>query len=139
VVGFLQQTLERDDRPVRKDTWRLQIGVVGPNARGETVQNNFHDLIGVAHANGWDNQLRDELAFDVTAERKWQVPLEDLGGGLAVDVVPYAAASLGTVHTYGAGGALLRLGCNLIVDFGPPRILPGAPGSVTTRRGASPA
>jgi len=29
------------------DTWELDLGVVGPSALGEEVQNNFHKLIGV--------------------------------------------------------------------------------------------
>ncbi len=35
------------DEPMRLDTLQLDLGVIGPAAGGEFVQNNFHKLIGV--------------------------------------------------------------------------------------------
>lgn len=34
------------------DTWELDLGIVGPSARGEEVQNDFHRLIGSPQARG---------------------------------------------------------------------------------------
>ena len=51
----LQSTYKRvdpktmKDVPVRLDTLALDVGLVGPAAGGEFVQNNFHRLIGVRH------------------------------------------------------------------------------------------
>ena len=50
----LQSTYKRvdpktiKDEPVRLDTLQLDLGLIGPAAGGEFVQNNFHSLIGVA-------------------------------------------------------------------------------------------
>ena len=65
-ASLLQYTYKRhdaktgQDEPVRLDTLQVDLGVIGPAAGGEFVQNNFHRLIGVARANGWANQLHNE-------------------------------------------------------------------------------
>lgn len=146
-VGLsLHETYEHDGEPTHQDVIQLQLGLVGPDAHGETVQNDFHDIIGVAGANGWDNQLRDELGVNLIAERKWRRSLAGPNAAtcrwyapscLDIDVIPHAGASLGNVQTYAAAGGLIRLGRNLGKDFGPPRILPGLPGSETLGDGAA--
>ena len=62
------------------DSVELNFGVVGPYALGEEVQNNYHDLIGVARSNGWDNQLNNELGFMMIFERKWRPHLGEAVG-----------------------------------------------------------
>ena len=75
---------------MRLDTLQLDLGVIGPAAGGEFVQNNFHRLIGVAPANGWANQLHNEPTLGLTFERRWRtgrgVVLED--PKLEYDIVP---------------------------------------------------
>src|SRR5689334_6818214 len=74
----LQYTYKRRDEktgrqePVRLDTLQLDLGVIGPAAGGEFVQNNFHNLIGVAQANGWANQLHNEPTIGIGFERRWR-------------------------------------------------------------------
>ncbi len=53
------------------DRVALELGVVGPVALGEEVQNEFHRFIDVPTANGWDNQLDNEPGVNLIAERKW--------------------------------------------------------------------
>lgn len=118
----------------RLDVAALEIGVVGPSAKAEEVQNGFHELIRSNEVNGWDNQLKDEPAFSIILERKWKTPkLILIGRGkvldLGMDFIPHAGVSLGTVQTHGALGATVRLGNHLPGDFGPPRIRPSSPGS----------
>ncbi len=113
--------------------FELQLGMVGPSALGEQVQNNFHRLINTDRSNGWDHQLKDEPVFAAIATRAWRVPLARPGAGVAgleLELLPSATLSLGTVQTSLAGGALLRLGQGLEADFGPPRIRPALAGSV---------
>ena len=50
-------------------------------------------------------------------------------GGLQVDFLPSLGAALGNVYTCASLGTRFRLGVNLPVDYGPPRIRPGALGS----------
>ncbi|HAD26245.1 MAG TPA: DUF2219 domain-containing protein, partial [Alphaproteobacteria bacterium] len=44
----------------------------GPAAQGEFVQNEWHKLIGADKANGWDNQIKDEIGINLSFERAWR-------------------------------------------------------------------
>ncbi|MFZ5782397.1 MAG: lipid A deacylase LpxR family protein [Pseudomonadota bacterium] len=133
----LQYTYKRYDErtgiqePVRLDTLQFDVGVIGPAAGGEFVQNNFHRLIGVAQANGWANQLHNEPTIGIGFERRWRtartVVLDD--PKLEVDFIPRIGAALGNVAIYGDVGGTARIGKNLRDDFGPPRPRPALPGS----------
>ncbi|MBV8592829.1 MAG: lipid A deacylase LpxR family protein, partial [Caulobacteraceae bacterium] len=120
------------ERPDRLDTVELDVGMVGPAALGQQVQDDWHQLIGVSGANGWSHQIKNEPGLDLMLERLWRVPLTtgaDDGDGTGVDLVPNAVGSLGNVFTYGGGGMTVRFGNDLQADFGPPRISPAVPGS----------
>jgi len=105
----------------------ILIGVVGPAALAEEVQNDYHQLIGAKSAGGWDSQLKNEPGLMVTYERYWRVPVTGTGGLL--DVVPRAGATVGNVMTYGQAGGLLRFGNALDADYGPVRIRPALSGT----------
>lgn len=111
------------------DTWEFGLGIVGPSALGEDVQNNFHKLIGVAGAQGWANQLGDEPTLSLTHERKWRHLWPHPRSGLMMDVTPHLGVGLGNVSSYLNGGVTLRFGEGLARDYGPPRIRPSLPGS----------
>lgn len=111
------------------DTWELDLGVVGPAALGEQVQNDFHRLIGVPVARGWAHQLKDEPTVALTHERKWRHLWRHPRSGLGTDVTPHLGIGLGNVASYLNGGLTLRVGEGLDRDFGPPRIRPSLPGS----------
>jgi len=106
----------------------VQLGVVGPAALGEFVQNNYHDLINVPRAEGWDRQLKDEPAATLLLERRWRVPLGTLGGW-QTEAIPVVSGAVGNVATYAAAGALFRIGQGLEADWGPVRIRPALAGS----------
>jgi lipid A 3-O-deacylase len=111
------------------DTFELNLGVVGPSAKGEQLQNGFHRAIGSDQANGWDNQLHDEFGAVLYYEHKWRGLLETSRGGFGVDVTPHVGGALGNVYTYAAGGATLRFGQDLPSDYGPPRVRPALAGT----------
>jgi lipid A 3-O-deacylase len=132
----LQYTYKRRDEkgslePVRLDTLQLDLGLIGPAAGGEFAQNNFHNLIGVAQANGWGNQLHNEPTIGIGFERRWRttraVVIED--PKLEVDFIPRVGGALGNVAIYGDVGGTARIGKNLRDDFGPTRARPALPGS----------
>jgi hypothetical protein len=109
----------------------LQLGIIGPGALGEQVQNNTHDLLNIERALGWNTQLKDEPGVNLIATRQWRFNAPSgVWDGVSVGVVPTVAASLGNVHTYGAVGGIVRIGTALDSDFGPPRVRPAAAGSV---------
>ena len=37
----------------------FQLGLTGPNALGEIVQNGIHQIIGEENADGWDEQIEE--------------------------------------------------------------------------------
>lgn len=115
-----------------QDQWKLDLGVVGPSAQGEFVQNGWHKVINVEKANGWDNQIRDEVGLNLSFERAWRSSTfgkQDIDGFVQMDFIPYTILSLGNVQTYAGLGGTLRLGPTLPDDFGPTRIYPGVGGS----------
>jgi hypothetical protein len=120
-VSLLQDNAES------RSVLALGLGVVGPWALGEQVQNGFHDVIGQGHTNGWDTQLHNEPAFEVTTGRTWRLPTGELGG-LQSDFLPEITAGLGNLRVYGELGGVFRVGQGLDSDFGVARIRPGMSG-----------
>ena len=111
------------------NTLELQLGIVGPHAYGEEIQNTVHDWLEDNPARGWDSQLKDEFGFNLILERKWRAIPLPIGDDFGLDLTPHLRISLGNVATYAAAGATLRFGQNLAADFGAPLIRPSASGS----------
>ncbi len=105
----------------------IGLGLLGPDAAGEQVQNGFHDLIGQGHNNGWRTQLKDEPLLQVTTGGIFRVPVTRFGG-LEVDALPEITVGAGNLRVYAETGAVLRLGQGLQSDYGTPRLRPGASG-----------
>ena len=136
IAGILQYThYKKDERDrevqTRQDTLMLDVGVVGPSAGGEFVQNNVHNIIRVERANGWGNQLHDEPTLGLTFERRWRTGATTIFDEprLELDFVPRAAVALGNVATYASVGGQMRFGRDLSIDFGAARPRPALPGS----------
>jgi hypothetical protein len=113
------------------DTYELEIGLTGPSALGEEAQRGIHDFLGAPDPQGWDSQLRDELAFAVSFDRRWRPPWARLStdiGGLEFDLTPNAGVTLGTLRTEARLGAAARIGWRLDNDYGPPRVRPSLSG-----------
>lgn len=98
----------------------LDLGIVGPQAYAEDIQNGYHKLIGIGEAEGWRNQLKNEPAVLLTASRTWRSAPLALGP-FAADVLPELDAGLGNVATYAGAGVMVRFGQGLDVDYGPSR------------------
>jgi lipid A 3-O-deacylase len=122
-ASLLQDTDRR-----RLENLELDAGIVGPGSLAKQVQNDFHQFIGIAQANGWSSQLQNEPGVMLTYERLWRLPLAgDPNNG--IDIVPQLGATAGNIMTYGEAGALLRLGKGLQADYGPVRIRPALSGT----------
>ena len=109
------------------DTVELNLGIVGPWALGRQVQNGVHDLINVGRSNGWGHQLDNEPGLMLIGERRWR-PAPWKLFGLEAGAIPHIGGSVGNVMTFASAGAILRLGQNLDVDYGPPLIRPSLSG-----------
>ena len=84
----------------------LGLGVIGPAALGEPVQNGFHRLLGQETVNGWSTQIGNQPVIQLTAERTWRVPL-DAVGDLEVDVLPSVTVGAGTFRIYAQAGGTI--------------------------------
>jgi len=115
------------DRGDVLDSLQIETGIVGPHAFGKPVQRGWHELINVREPRGWDNQLRDEPGLNVSVERKWRASTQRMMG-LQADLTPNVGATVGNVLTQAKAGLTLRVGNNLDVDYGPPRIRPSIAG-----------
>lgn len=115
------------DTDTTRSTLMLSLGVVGPGAGAEQLQDGFHDLIGQAHVKGWGHQIDNTPAFEVLSERTWRVPIAAFGS-LETDVLPDLTAAVGDVRDYLQTGVTIRLGQGLNSDFGAPRVRPGLSG-----------
>jgi hypothetical protein len=130
-LGFAAYA-DRGPRLTEFGAVELQLGVVGPSALGEQVQNNVHDFINVDRALGWDYQLKDEPGVNLILTRQYRLthPFNAADPrGYAIGFVPGYSVSLGNVQTYASAGLTMRIGRNLLSDFGPPRIRPAPAGS----------
>ena len=111
------------------DQIAVQIGVVGPSAGGEWAQNEFHKLIGVDSAKGWDNQLQDELGIVVNYDKKLRRVAYLGSTDFGADITPNLGLALGNVYTHARAGLTVRVGQDLGNDYGPPRVRPSLGGS----------
>lgn len=119
--------LQETDRHMLENL-EIDVGIVGPGALGRQTQNDFHQFIGIAQAQGWSHDIQTEPGGMLTYERLWRVSLIGDGDN-GVDIVPQLGATAGNVMTYGDAGALLRVGKNLRADYGPARIRPALSGT----------
>lgn len=110
---------------------QLQVGILGPSARGEEVQDAIHHALGDAEFQGWDNQLRDEPVFRIVHERMRRFPA-DTGPGWGWDAITHWGGSVGTLATYANAGGELRFGRNLPDDFGSTPLRPAGENTAPT-------
>jgi len=105
-------------RKNRKNTWEIQLGIVGPASQAESVQNFAHDLVDSDRARGWKNQLKNEVTLDFIYESQWRVWSRKLYSNFSFDLIPHMGTRIGMARTYVNGGAELRTGWKLPDDFG---------------------
>ena len=109
-----------------RNTLMLDVGVVGSWSYAQQAQRLVHDLRGLEHPNGWDNQLHNELGVTAVYSREWRWPKHARRSGLDWEFLPHAGLAVGNVATYANLGCELRAGLNLPDDFGTAAIGPDA-------------
>ena len=112
-------------------TTQLQVGIVGPSALGEQVQNEVHHILGDPPFEGWDNQLHDEPVIRLVHERMKRYSSDN--GVWGWDAITHYGGSLGNLATYANAGAELRFGRHLPDDFGSTPLRPAGENTAPTR------
>jgi len=130
LYGGVTWVVERRDRGhVILDTFQANVGIVGPAAFGDEVQNQFHRIIGDDPLNGWDFQLDNEPGIELVYERRVQLWTSPRLGPLQASFEPHAGGTLGNVAINGRVGGTVRIGDRLDLDYGPPRVRPALSGA----------
>lgn len=150
-VDYTREDLVAGDRPyaaalllslgynARRGGWmhvsQLRLGMVGPSARGEQVQNEWHDIINVDRFNGWDHQLRDEPVIQVVHEHLWRLPRSAArnADGWGWDAIAHGGFALGNLGTHANAGGELRFGWRLPDDFGSDPLRPSGENAAPRR------
>ena len=148
--GIVTTELVEDDRPyaawlyfgagfhLKTDKYQnsaeIQLGMVGSSALGKEFQDFVHDRRGIARANGWANQLKNEIGLNIVAEhrRRFGPDPGEIKTGWGVDAIGNAGLVIGNVSTYANLGIEGRFGYNLPSDFGTTHIRPGAETNIPT-------
>jgi len=115
-----------------RSTMVLGIGLVGPAAGAQGLQNGFHKFIDQPGARGWTTQLRNEPLLQLTSERTWRLPIATIGP-IETDALPSLTAAVGNLRAYLQTGITIRLGQGLRSDFGAARLRPAVTGGDTFR------
>ena len=98
----------------------LDVGIVGPSAIGEEIQNGVHTLMHIPHALGWSHQLHDEPGIVLAWEHRHGLKRTSFAeSNLGGDLLGHYGLSLGNVDTSARVGLMLRAGWRLPLDFGP--------------------
>jgi hypothetical protein len=118
----------------RIDNLEIDIGVVGPWSKADKTQKQWHRWFDYDDPKGWDNQIKNEPGIIILFERQQRLAKMDLPMGLEWEFVPSFGFAAGNVMTYASAGATLRIGDDLSVDYGPPRIRPSMPTGGFLRR-----
>lgn len=118
-----------------RNTFAMNIGVVGPLSYGEEAQRLIHEVRGFDVPRGWDNQLHNEVGVLAVYERTWRWPHRDRRVGFDWESLPHAGIAVGNVADYLNLGGELRIGLNLPDDFGTPDIGPAATTSTPVEGG----
>jgi hypothetical protein len=105
----------------------LSIGLAGPDAGAEDLQNGFHSLIGQATVKGFNSQIPNTPAVELLSGRTWRLRIAEFGA-LETDVLPSLTAAVGDVRDYAQAGVTFRIGQGLNSDFGVSRLRPGLSG-----------
>lgn len=108
--------------PTHSHSLELDIGVVGPEAMGETTQNGYHRLIQIPDANGWAHQLSTEPTLQMSYSQKIRFLELKTATERTFDVIPYFGANFGNVLIAAHTGIMVRGGLRLPDDFGPSRL-----------------
>ena len=119
---------------VVRDSFTLNVGVVGSWSLAEDAQHFVHNIIGQSSPNGWSYQLHNELGVVGVYQRTWRWPVHQRRVGLDWEFLPHAGLAVGNVLTYANLGGEFRAGLNLPDDFGTETIQPGSSTSTPVER-----
>ena len=101
------------------ENFGVNVGIVGPESLGGTMQTWFHDTFHFDVPKGWHHQLHTEPGLDLKYARLWRLSMSPESAHYC-DLIPYVGGSAGNILVAGNVGATVRAGWDLPNDFGIP-------------------
>ncbi len=114
------------------DSLSLQVCIIGPASGMEQLQAYVHERFGSEIAQGWDNQLNNEIGLQLNYLHKWRFVPETVGG-IESSIIPYIGGDFGNIAINANAGAQFRLGWNIPEDFGSSSIDEGGENGIPVR------
>ena len=104
---------------------RYSIGTIGPDSHSEESQKTVHEWLGCDTPMGWDNQMPNELMFNIYQDRYYTLySISYNRFGTDIDAV--YGGTLGTAYVNGRIGTQIRIGYNIPPKSVAGRIVPKA-------------
>jgi len=128
--SYLEFALHQSSK-TNLDSLTLEIGNIGPQSKINKLQDKIHKALNAKDANGWDNQLKNEIIIQLNYMHKWRLQYENFYGYNSI-LTPYAGFDLGNRSIRASGGGLYRIGHNIPSDFGYNTIKEGSFSSMPT-------
>jgi len=97
--------------------YRIELGVIGKNAKAQEVQNGFHKLIGSAKAKGWDTQLSTYYTINSLFRYGDISYKKHLKHHLKLDWFNHFGVQVGNFSDDIFAGTILRFGYNYLENF----------------------
>lgn len=114
----------------RADEVELSVGIIGPEALGEPIQREVHQLVDTTIPKGWEHQLGTEPAITLGWQRVWPEYRRWTVDSLAISVDPHVGATVGNVYTFANTGVTFRISPKgERFHAAPARVRPGLPGA----------
>jgi hypothetical protein len=101
------------------ENFEVDLGIVGPESLGGTIQKWYHNTIHVDIPQGWGHQLKTEPGLEIKYARLWRLTAGPESARYC-DFIPYVGGTVGNILVAGNVGATLRAGWDLPNDFGIP-------------------
>ena len=109
---------------VHSDQVSLTLGVVGERSLAEPSQRIIHRVTGSETPMGWDNQLGNELVFQVGASHGRRVYATSPERAVESDLIVRGSAAVGTIQSSAALSAVFRVGNLLDLSHATASLLP---------------
>jgi hypothetical protein len=88
-------------------TTKIQLGIIGPNSKGEEIQNFIHEMNNFPKAKGWQHQIQEAFALNLEIQyTKYIAKLSTT----KLDVSSHSIARAGTIFTDFSTGIYTRFG-----------------------------
>jgi lipid A 3-O-deacylase len=111
----------KDDKVL--NSVEFTLGTTGSNSYAHETQDFIHEIKGVEKFQGWDDQIPNEVTFDLSFDQKRRIlPLVHQFGWLQTDAISETGVRLGTFRTEAYLGGFFRAGYQLPPDFSDPRL-----------------